>query len=40
MNKEGDPPKVLLNSAKIRIKGISVEELAEKIDSELKKVSG
>jgi hypothetical protein len=38
MNKEGDPPKVLLNSAKIRIKGISVEELAKKIDSALEQL--
>ena len=40
MNGEGDSPLILLNSAKIRIKGISVEELAKKIESaiqELKK---
>ena len=36
---EGDPPKVLLRSAKIKIVGISIDELAEKIDSELKKVT-
>ena len=37
---EGDAPGILLNSAKIRIKGISTEELVKKIDSaieELKK---
>jgi hypothetical protein len=36
---EGDPPKVALRSAKIKVKGISIDELAIKIDSELKKVS-
>jgi hypothetical protein len=38
MNKEGDPPIILLNSAKIRIKGISVEELAKKLDSALQEL--
>lgn len=36
---EGDPPKVALRSAKIKVTGISVDELAEKIDVELQKVS-
>lgn len=36
---EGDPPKVALRSAKIKVKGISIDELAIKIDNELKKVS-
>ena len=40
MKGEGDPPKVSLRSAKIKVVGISIDELAEKIDSELKKVSG
>lgn len=38
MNKEGDPPNILLKSAKIRIKGISVEELVKKIDSALEQL--
>jgi hypothetical protein len=38
MNGEGDPPKVLLRSAKIRITGITVDELAAKIDAELNKI--
>ncbi|MBT8380590.1 MAG: hypothetical protein KJN64_15385 [Ignavibacteria bacterium] len=40
MKGEGDPPEVLLKSAKIMIKGITVDELAAKIDSELLKISG
>ena len=36
---EGDAPKILLRSAKIKIVGISIDELAEKIDSELKLIS-
>lgn len=40
MNKEGDPPAVALRSAKIKVVGISIDELAQKIDAELKKVSG
>jgi hypothetical protein len=35
---EGDPPHVLLKSAKIRIEGISLEELAKKIDSAIKEL--
>jgi hypothetical protein len=38
MKGEGDPPKVLLKSTKIRINGITVDELAVKIDAELKKI--
>lgn len=33
---EGDPPKVLLRSAKIKVVGISLDELAGKIETELK----
>ena len=36
---EGDPPKVALRSAKIKVVGITIDELAEKLDVELKKVS-
>ena len=39
MKGEGDPPKVALRSAKIKVVGISIDELATKIDVELKKVS-
>ena len=39
MKGEGDPPKVLLRSAKIKTTGITVDELAAKIDAELKKIS-
>ena len=39
MKGEGDPPKVALRSAKIKVVGISVDELAVKIDAELKKIS-
>lgn len=39
MKGEGDPPKVSLRSAKIKVVGISIDELAQKIDDELKKVS-
>jgi hypothetical protein len=35
---EGDPPKILLRSAKIKVTGISLDELAGKIDAELKKI--
>ena len=40
MKGEGDAPKVLLRSAKIKVVGISIDELAAKIDTELKKISG
>ena len=36
---EGDPPKVLLRSTKIKINGITVDELAAKIEAELNKIS-
>ena len=36
---EGDPPKVALRSAKIKVVGISIDELAGKLDTELKKIS-
>ena len=39
MKGEGDPPKVALRSAKIKVVGISIDELAEKINIELKKVT-
>ena len=39
MKGEGDPPKVSLRSAKIRVVGISIDDLAMKIDAELKKIS-
>jgi len=39
MKGEGDPPEILLRSAKIKITGITVDELAAKIDTGLKKIS-
>jgi hypothetical protein len=39
MKGEGDPPRVLLRSTKIKITGITVDELAAKIDTELKRIS-
>ncbi len=39
MKGEGDPPKVALRSAKIKVVGTSIDELAQKIDAELKKIS-
>ena len=39
MKGEGDPPKVALRSAKIKVVGISIDELANKIDAELKNIS-
>ena len=39
MKGEGDPPGVLLRSAKIKVTGITLDELASKIDSELKKIN-
>ncbi|MBS4033384.1 MAG: hypothetical protein KGZ85_02860 [Ignavibacterium sp.] len=38
MNGEGDEPKIALKSAKIRVEGIAITELAEKINSELMKI--
>lgn len=39
MKGEGDPPKVSLRSAKIKVIGISIDDLAQKLDAELKKIS-
>jgi len=39
MKGEGDPPKVALRSTKIKVVGITIDELAGKIDTELKKIS-
>jgi hypothetical protein len=39
MKGEGDPPKIALRSAKIKVVGISIDELAQKLDAELKKIS-
>jgi hypothetical protein len=39
MKGEGDSPKVALRSSKIKVVGISIDELAQKIDAELKKIS-
>ena len=39
MKGEGDSPKIALRSAKIKVVGISIDELAEKIDAELKNIS-
>ena len=36
---EGDPPKIALRSAKIKVVGISIDELAKKIDAELENIS-
>ena len=38
MKGDGDPPKVALRSAKIKVVGTSIDELAQKIDAELKKI--
>lgn len=38
MNGEGDPPSILLNSAKIKVEGIEKSELAELLDYQLKSV--
>ena len=39
MKGEGDPPKITLRSAKIKVVGISLDELAQKLNTELKKIS-
>ena len=39
MKGEGDPPKVALRSAKIKVVGIPIDELAIKIDAELKSIT-
>jgi len=36
---EGDPPEVLVRSSKLKLKGITYEELAKKISEELKKIT-
>jgi hypothetical protein len=38
LNGEGDEPKITLKSAKIHVKGISMNELAKKLDEELTKI--
>lgn len=38
MKGEGDPPKILLKSAKIKIAGISSDALADQINAELEKI--
>lgn len=38
MKGEGDASKILLRSAKIKVVGIPIDELAEKIDIEMKKL--
>jgi hypothetical protein len=35
---EGDHPKILVRSTKIKVEGISLEELAEKISAEVEKI--
>ena len=36
---EGDPPEVLVRSSKLKLKGITYDELAKKISEELKKIT-
>jgi hypothetical protein len=38
MTNQGDAPEILVKSTKIKIVGISSEELAKKLDSELAKI--
>jgi len=38
LNGKGDAPKILLKTSKINYEGISKEELAKKLDEELKKI--
>lgn len=38
LNGEGDEPKITLRTSKINFEGISFEELAKKLDEELKKI--
>jgi hypothetical protein len=35
---EGDPPAVLLKSSKLKIEGITIDELAKKLGAELEKL--
>jgi len=39
MKGEGDPPKIALRSAKIKVEGIAIDDLAQKIDAELKTIT-
>ena len=39
MQGEGDNPSVTLRNAKVKLEGISLEELAKKISGELEKIS-
>lgn len=39
MKGEGDPPEVTLRSAKVKVVGISLKDLAQKLDAELKKIA-
>ena len=36
---EGDPPEVIVRSAKLKVEGITLDDLAKKIDEELKKIT-
>jgi hypothetical protein len=38
MKGEGDPPEVLVKSNKIKVQGISLEELAQKLSVEIQKL--
>jgi len=38
MKGEGDKPEIIVKTSKIKVKGISLEELAGKIKSELEKI--
>ena len=38
MSGEGDPPEVLVKTSKLRLEGITVQELAKKISQELEKI--
>ena len=38
MTGEGDPPDILVHSSKLKIENISPEELADKINEEIKKI--
>ncbi len=38
MTGEGDPPEVLIKSSKLKIKGITPEELAKKVSTEIENI--
>lgn len=38
MSGEGDPPEVLVQTSKLKLEGITVKELAKKINQELEKI--